>query len=91
MNKKYEIPWQNLDTVYSYNTARYLGLDEQGMIGKGFDASLTILELKPFKIRTDEVYTKCKWSPFTGRTFPGYCSDLIHKGEFLKKDGKVLI
>jgi dihydroorotase len=91
LNKKYEIPWYNLSMVYSHNPARYLNLHRQGWIEEGMDASITILDLTPVKIETDNLYTKCGWSPFTGLTMAGSCSDSIEQGKFLKRDGQVLI
>jgi len=36
------------------------------------------------------LYTKCGWSPFTGRRMTGLVTDVIFKGKTVYKDGKVL-
>jgi dihydroorotase len=43
-----------------------------GQIEPGYVASLTVLNLScPITIRTEDLKTKCGWSPFEGVTFPG--------------------
>ncbi|MCH7687937.1 MAG: amidohydrolase family protein [Planctomycetes bacterium] len=43
-----------------------------GRIEPGYVASLTVLNLeRPVTIRTEDLKTKCGWSPFEGITFPG--------------------
>jgi carbamoyl-phosphate synthase/aspartate carbamoyltransferase/dihydroorotase len=36
------------------------------------------------------LYTKCGWSPFTGRRMTGRILEVIFKGRTVYKDGKVL-
>ena len=46
------------------------------------------IELKPTKV--ENVYTKCKWSPYLGKRFPGYVSYTIKRGKILKEKGNII-
>ena len=75
---------QTILKMCSYNPAKFLNLDS-GVIEKGKVADLIIIDPKsPTKIKSDSLYTKCKWSPFEGIEFPG-------KVVFTIKDGKVIM
>jgi len=67
--------------VCSYNPARFLGLHDRGRIEVGKRAHLTILDVqKRTTIRSDQLYTKCGWSPFEGYEFPGTVRHTICHG-----------
>ncbi|RCV63597.1 dihydroorotase [Methanophagales archaeon] len=71
----------------AYNPAMFLGLQDRGSIEVGKRANLSILDLnKRVKIRSERLYTKCKWSPFEGYEFPGAMRHVIYNGSVVMED-----
>jgi len=67
--------------ICASNPAHFLGLVDRGRIDVGKRAHLTILDLqKRTRIRSDQLYTKCGWSPFEGYEFPGTVKHTIYNG-----------
>ncbi len=70
-----------ISRVCSYNPAMFLGLNDRGRIEVGKRANLTILDInKREKIRCEDLYTKCGWSPFEGYELPGKVKHTIFNG-----------
>ena len=73
--------------VASSNPARYAGLADMGEVAVGKSADFAILDLEsPEKVRRDDVRSKCGWSPYEGREFPGRVRWTIAKGVALLDD-----
>lgn len=61
--------------VAPYRDERY------GRLQPGYVGSLTVLDLQaPWKVRREDVKTKCGWSPFEGHTFPGRVAGTFIRG-----------
>ncbi|MHC1635209.1 MAG: dihydroorotase [Candidatus Methanospirareceae archaeon] len=72
------------------NPASFLGLNDRGVIEIGKRADISILDMKKgVKITSENLYTKCGWSPFEGYEFPGSIRYVILKGEIRNEDGDV--
>jgi dihydroorotase len=74
-------------------------IEKRGYLREGYWADLTIVDLEqPFKVRRDNIYYKCGWSPFEGHTFSSSVTDTIVSGHlafsnavfFEEKKGKRL-
>jgi len=62
-------------------------LDDRGEISVGKRADFAILDIhSPEKVRNDQVRSKCGWSPYDGREFPGRIRWTIYGGEVLLDD-----
>lgn len=73
--------------VASSNPANYLGLSDRGEVEVGRRADFTVLDIhSPEKVRRDDVRSKCAWSPYEGREFPGRVRWTLSKGEVLLDD-----
>jgi dihydroorotase (multifunctional complex type) len=73
--------------VASYNPAKYVGLLEKGEVAVGKSADFTILDLdSPERVRREDVRSKCGWSPYEGKEFPGKARWTIANGEALLDD-----
>ncbi len=54
------------------NPAKIFGIKHKGFIKEGYDADLVVIDLDLEKIiRNEELFTKCKWSPFNGWKLKG--------------------
>ncbi|MEA1925393.1 MAG: dihydroorotase family protein [Candidatus Altiarchaeota archaeon] len=59
--------------ITAENPARVFRVKNKGRIEKGFDADLVIVDLdRERRVREDELFTKCGWSPYAGRNLKGW-------------------
>jgi len=64
--------------------AQIFGLNDRGRIGKGMRADLTIIDRKhEWKIRGDDLYSKCKFTPFEGWKVKGCVDYTISEGNVI--------
>lgn len=71
----------------SARPAAIFGLHDRGAIREGAKADITIVDLKKeWKVRGEELYTKCKWSPFDGMVLKGKVKSVIFNGNILLDD-----
>jgi dihydroorotase (multifunctional complex type) len=81
---------QTIMKMCSYNPAKFLNLNK-GLIEKGKVADITIVDPKcPTKITSENLYTKCKWSPFEGIELPGKVVYTIRNGEVIMENETVV-
>jgi len=77
--------------LISENPAKFLGLKSKGIIAEGFDADLTIIDVKKKeKIKASEFYSKAQFSPFDGRDVVGIPVMTIANGKLIMQDGEIL-
>ena len=70
--------------VAAANPARHLNFSDRGELAPGMRADVTVVDLhSPEVVRNDGVRSKCGWSPYQGREFPGRARWVIRKGELL--------
>lgn len=73
--------------ITSRNQARFFGLEDRGALEPGMRADFTILDTKAEETVTrDSVRSKCGWSPYEGRSFPGRARWTISAGRVLMDD-----
>lgn len=78
---------QNVDPLViarlaSCNPAKFAKLGDRGEISVGKRADVTILDIhSPEKVDSDGVQSKCGWSPYDGKEFPGRVTWTIRAGE----------
>ncbi len=66
------------------NPAGFVGLGDRGEVAVGMRADLTVLDLhSPEKVRRGDVRSKCGWSPYEGKEFPGRVRWTLRDGEVL--------
>jgi len=72
------------------NPARIFRLENKGFIKEGMDADMVIIDMKlRKKIRNDELFTKCGWSPFEGFEIAGWPVKTIARGNVIFESGEV--
>ena len=71
MNKK-NLDLNILPKILSENAAKIYGLKNKGKIAQGYDADLTVIDLKQKgKFNIEEFKTKAEYSPFDGWEYQG--------------------
>ena len=65
----------------SHGAQRVFGLAGKGRLAEGYDADLTLVDLKATREITDDwIASKCGWTPFAGRTVTGWPRMTIIRG-----------
>ena len=73
--------------VASSNPAEYAALQDRGEVSIGKVADFAILDLSSAEtVKSDSVRSKCGWSPYEGREFPGRTRWTVKGGETLLDD-----
>ncbi len=73
--------------VTSSNPAKFGRLTDRGEIAVGKRADITILDLhSPERVTAESVQSKCGWSPYEGKEFPGKVRWAIRGGEPMLDD-----
>jgi dihydroorotase len=74
-------------SVASFNPARHLGIRDRGEIAPGMRADLTVVDMHASEVvKNDDVRSKCGWSPYAGREFPGRARWVLSRGDILMDD-----
>lgn len=72
------------------NPAKIFKIKNKGFIKEGFDADLTIIDLNLEKeVKNNDLFTKCKWSPFDGWKLKGWPVATIVNGNIVFNNGKI--
>jgi len=72
----------------SAGAARIFGIAGKGRIAKGFDADLTIVDLKKKqRIENKWIASKCGWTPFDGMETTGWAVATSIRGNIVMRDG----
>jgi len=81
-----------LQRICCENPARVFGLyPRKGVIQKGADADLVIVDLKAKrKVRAEALHYKVGWTPYEGRTLKGWPILTVRQGEILYEDEQVV-
>jgi dihydroorotase len=89
--KSGSLPLSQIAKMTSLIPAKIFGLKLKGSIFPGFDADLCLVDPKQeWIVKNEELFTKCKWSPFSGRKLRGKVSKAIVRGELAFDSGNVL-
>jgi dihydroorotase len=74
----------------SENPAKVFSIRRKGRIAEGYDADLVIVDLKSEKkVDDDRLFTKCGWSPFSGRVLRGWPTVTLVRGAVVYDNGVV--
>lgn len=89
VNKK-NLTLNKIVELTSKNPARIFGIKNKGRIEIGYDADLTIIDLKKEqRVRDEDLFTKCGWSPFNGWKLKGWPVATILRGNVVFKEGEI--
>ncbi|MEM1289753.1 MAG: dihydroorotase [Pseudomonadota bacterium] len=75
----------------SHGPQRLFGLAEKGRIAVGYDADLTIVDLKQaWKISDDWIASRCGWTPYDGKDVKGRPVGTIVRGKKVMWEGQLV-
>jgi dihydroorotase len=75
----------------SHGPNRVFGIEGKGRIALGYDADLTIVDLKARRtIRNEDQATRCGWTPFDGLEARGWPAATIVRGQAVMRDGEIV-
>jgi dihydroorotase len=75
----------------SHGPARIYGIAGKGRLAAGYDADLTIVDLKATREITDaSSASRCGWTPYAGRRVTGWPMATIVRGTVVMRDGTVV-
>ncbi len=84
-SKKLGLEW--IVKAMSEKPAAIFKLDRTGKIEKGCHGNITIVDpKKEWMVKGEELYTKCKWSPFEGKKLKGKTKSVFYKGNLIFDD-----
>ena len=73
------------------NPCKIFGIKNKGFIKEGFDADLTIVDMKKEQIIKDEmIASKCGWTPFNNYKVKGFPIGTIVNGNLVMNEGKII-
>ena len=81
---------QQIQEWMSHGPARLYGIPNKGLIGEGFDADLTLVDIDTYHPVVDEqIFSKAGWSPYSGRQLTGWPIYTIVNGQVVFDNGKI--
>ena len=88
---KGKIKLEKVIELTATNPARIFGVKNKGKIEKGYDADLVIVDMNMEKeIKNEELFTKCKWSPFNGWKLKGWPVTTIVNGNIVYNESEII-
>jgi len=89
LNKK-KLTLKKIVQLCCENPAKLFKIKNKGFIKENYDADLTIIDLELEKeVINNELFTKCKWSPFNGWNLKGWPTETIVNGNIIFNNGKI--
>ena len=83
---------ERLVDLTSHGPQRVFGIAGKGRIAEGWDADLTIVDLKANRtLRHEDMASRCGWTPFDGLTVKGYPVMTIIRGRVVMRDAEVVL
>ncbi|MFQ5979540.1 MAG: dihydroorotase family protein [Candidatus Heimdallarchaeota archaeon] len=77
--------------LYSEGPSRLMGLNDRGKISEGKIADFVLIDPnKEWKLKSDDLYSKSKWSPFEGQKFVGMVAATFKNGKNAFSDENLL-
>ncbi len=82
---------QRLVDLTSHGPARIYGIAGKGRIAAGYDADLSIVDLKAEREITDEwSASRCGWTPYAGIRVTGWPVATVIRGNVVMRDGELV-
>jgi len=86
-----KISLEQIAEKMAHNVAICFQIEKRGYIREGYWADLVLVDLNaPWKVTTDNILYKCKWSPFEGTTFKSKIVSTIVSGNLVWDNGGLI-
>ena len=87
-----KITLSQLINLMCENPCRIFGIKNKGFIKEGYDADLTIVDMKKeVIIKNEMIASKCAWTPFHNYKVKGFPVGTIVNGNYVMSNGKILL
>jgi len=82
---------QQITKLCCENPAKIFAIRNRGILREEYHADLTIVDMKKEKkVENDRLFTKCKWSPFNGKTLKGWPILTIVNGNVVFENDQIV-
>ena len=72
-----------------HQPAQLFGIQERGFLREGYHADIVLVDPhQPYTVQAADMFSKCGWSPFEGRTFAARVNQTWVNGTVVYRDGK---
>jgi len=86
-----KISLEQIAEKMAHNVATCFQVEKRGFIREGYWADLVLVDLNaPWKVSTDNILYKCKWSPFEGTTFRSKILTTLVSGNVVWDNGNLI-
>ena len=88
---KGKLSLEQLVKLMCENPCKIFGIKDKGFIKEGFDADLTIVDMKKDQVIKNEMMaSKCGWTPFHNYKVKGFPIATIVNGNLVMSEGKII-
>ncbi len=88
---RHQLSLQDIVRLTAHNVARRYRIADRGFIREGYRADLALVNLNSENTVTrDKLFSKCRWSPFEGRTFHSEIFATFVNGNPVYREGKII-
>ena len=83
---------ERLVDLTSHGPQRVFGIAGKGRMAEGYDADLTVVDLKAKRtLRHEDMLSRCGWTPFDEMTVTGFPMLTIIRGATVMREGEVIL
>jgi len=83
---------ERLVDLTSHGPQRVFGIAGKGRMAEGYDADLTLVDLKQQRtLRHEDMASRCGWTPFDGMTVTGWPVMTIIRGRLVMREDEILL
>lgn len=88
---KHHLSLERFVDLTSHGPARIFGISRKGRIAEGYDADLTIVDLKKKRVIENKwIESKCGWTPYDGYEVTGWVQGTFVRGRKVMWDDQIL-
>jgi len=88
--RRKDIDFARIVQLMCHNQADLFGIEDRGYLREGYHADVVIVDpSRPWNVTSENILSKCGWSPFEGRTFASRVTHTFVNGHLVYKQGQV--